>query len=501
MGAFFEALAQFNKEGLGMSKNVYQSPLSRYASKEMQWIFSPDRKFSTWRRLWVALAKAEQELGLTTESGDPITDEQIAEMEAHIDDINYDVAAEWEKKIRHDVMAHVHAFGEQCPKAAGIIHLGATSCFVTDNTDILNLRDALKLVSEKTLGAMKLLGDFADKYKDLPILGRTHGQPASVVTVGKRATLWLQDFEIAWNMVDFASQQLKMLGCRGATGTADSFMGLFDGDEKKVWQLEEIIADEMGFNGEIFPVSGQTYPRILDVPVQTALTMVTTAAYKMANDIRILQAFKEMEEPFEKDQVGSSAMPYKRNPMRSERVCSLSRYVSSQPTAAAETAAVQWFERTLDDSAIRRITLPEAFLVADGVLILVANIVDGLVVNEAIIKRHLREELPFMAEEKMIMTAVKKGMNRQEAHECMRQHSMAASDQVKKFGKDNDLIERVANDENIPLTMEELQAMLDPNRLTGCAASQVTKYLEIIKHEYSYIQHLDASTINKNVEV
>lgn len=484
-----------------MSKrtDVYQSPLAgRYASREMQVVFSDDRKFATWRQLWTALAEAEQELGIKTPTGEPITDEQIAEMRAHIEDINYDVALAREKEVRHDVMAHVYAYGQQCPNAAGIIHLGATSCFVTDNTDIFNLRDALELVSQKTLGVIKLLGSFANQYKAMPTLGRTHGQSASAVTVGKRATLWLQDFSMAWEDVEYARNSLKMLGCRGATGTADSFLELFDGDEYKVEQLEEIIAEKMGFEGEIFPVSGQTYPRILDVRVLSALTMVATAAYKMANDIRLLQMLKEIEEPFEKNQIGSSAMPYKRNPMRSERDCSLARYDFSQASIAAMTAATQWFERTLDDSAIRRIILPEAFLSIDGVLKLSANIVDGLVVNGAIIERHLHEELPFMAVEKMVMAAVKKGMSRQEAHELLRQHSMEAGNQVKQLGKDNDLIERVANDESIPLSMEELQEMLNPNKMIGCCVRQVRHYLKVV--DGSYLQHLDTE-IDKAVEV
>ncbi len=479
--------------------DVYQSPLiERYASSEMKEIFSDDRKFTTWRKLWTALAEGEQELGIKTPTGEPITDEQIAEMKAHLEDINYDVAKAREKEVRHDVMAHVYAYGQQCPKAAGIIHLGATSCFVTDNTDILNLRDALELVSQRMLGVIKLLSDFAKQYKAMPTLGRTHGQPASVVTVGKRAALWLQDFSMAWYNLDFVKSRLKMLGCRGATGTADTFLELFDGDEYKVEQLEEIIAEKMGFEGEIFPVSGQTYPRILDVQVISALTMVAAAAHKMADDIRMLQMFKEIEEPFEKSQIGSSAMPYKRNPMRSERICSLSRYLFPQTSTAAQTAATQWFERTLDDSAIRRVILPESFLAVDGVLILCANVVDGLVVYEAMINRHLQEELPFMAVEKMVMAAAKKGMNRQEAHELLRQHSMEAGKQVKELGKDNDLIERVANDEKIPLSLEELQEMLDPSKMIGCCVRQVREYLKMVNEVD--LQYL-STEINKTVEV
>lgn len=480
--------------------DVYQSPLiERYASREMKEIFSDDRKFQTWRKLWVALAKAEQKLGLQTADGKPITDEQIAELEAHVADINYDVADAREREVRHDVMAHVYAFGQQCPKAEGIIHLGATSCYVTDNTDIFNLRDALCLVSQKTLGVMKLLSDFAEKYKAMPTLGLTHGQPASLVTVGKRATLWLQDFELAWRWVEYATLELRMLGCRGATGTADSFMKLFDGDAEKVAKLEKMIVKEMGFEGECFPVSGQTYPRILDEIVFSALSLVATAAQKMATDIRLLQHDKEIEEPFEKKQIGSSAMAYKRNPMRSERICSLTRYVLVQPVTAAMTAGAQWCERTLDDSAIRRISLPEAFLATDGILKLCANVVDGLVVNEAIIKRHIQEELPFMAEEKMIMEAAKKGVSRQEIHERLRQHSVDAAYQVKQLGRDNDLIERVARDEKIPLSRAELEEMLDPTKMTGCCVQQVEGYLEIIKHDY--LCYMVNEDIDKTVEV
>lgn len=468
---------------MGKRTDIYQSPLpERYASKEMGQIFSDDRKFSTWRRLWVALAKAEKDMGL--EVGDkPITDEQIAEMEAHINDINYDVAAAREKEVRHDVMAHVYAYGQQCPKAAGIIHLGATSCYVTDNTDLLNLNDALELVKQRILGVMKLLADFADTYRTLPTLGYTHGQPASAVTVGKRATLWLQDFELAYDRVE--AIHLKLLGCRGATGTSDSFMKLFNDDQHKVNMLEYFIAEELKSEiTDFYPVSGQTYPRILDVDVLSSLAMVAVAAHKMATDIRILQHDKELEEPFGKKQIGSSAMAHKRNPMRSERICSLVRDVMVEPMNAIMTASVQWMERTLDDSANRRISLPEAFLAIDGALILCANVVDGLVVNKAVIQRRLKEELPFMAVEEMIMEAAKKGMDRQAAHERIRQHSMDASVQVKQLGLDNDLVKRVAEDDAIPLTREELRAMLDPYHLTGCCASQVCEYVAYIRSEY-----------------
>lgn len=479
--------------------DIYQSPLAgRYASLEMQQIFSDNRKFSTWRRLWVALAKAEQALGLEV-GGEPITDEQIAELEAHVADINYEVAIAREKEVRHDVMAHVYAYGQQCPKAAGIIHLGATSCYVTDNTDLLNLHDALDLVMQKLLGVMKLLSDFADEYKSMPILGSTHGQAASTVTVGKRATLWLQDFQLAFDDVLNAQCSISMLGCRGATGTADTFVKLFNGDKKKVQMLEWHISDVLERNRcDVFPVSGQTYPRILDVKILSVLSMVATAAHKMATDIRLLQRAKEIEEPFEKNQIGSSAMAFKRNPMRSERICSLARYVIQQVGNATATASTQWLERTLDDSANRRLCLPEAFLATDGVLKLCANVVDGLVVNKAIINRHLAEELPFMAVEDMIMAAVKKGMSRQDAHERIRKHSMDAAYQVKQLGEDNDLVERVANDTEIPLKLEEIQEMLEPSAMIGCCATQVKDYVAEVKKGYLYMLRTD---IDKKVEV
>lgn len=465
--------------------DVYQSPLTeRYASKEMKEIFSDDRKFRTWRELWVALAKAEQSLGLKV-GGKEISDEQIAELEANLDNINYDVAAEREKEVRHDVMAHVYAYGQQCPQAAGIIHLGATSCYVTDNTDILNLSGALELVQQRLLGVMELLANFARQYQAMPTLGSTHGQAASLVTVGKRATSWLQDFQIAYDDVHAVATSLKMLGCRGATGTTDTFVELFDGDKEKAATLEYQIMSELGCDEmEIFPVSGQTYPRILDQRVLSALAMVATAAYKMADDIRLLQRAKEIEEPFGKNQIGSSAMAYKRNPMRSERICALSRVVLGRQIEIMMTAMTQWLERTLDDSAIRRIDLPEAFLAVDGVLVLCGNVADGLVVNEAVINRHINEELPFMIVEKMIMEAVKNGMSRQEAHELIRQHSMDASRQVKQLGKDNDLIQRVLEDERIPLSQEEIEKMMDPHGLVGCCVEQVQDYLKTIDEDY-----------------
>lgn len=459
--------------------DTYQSPLGRYASPEMQYIFSENNKFRTWRKLWVALVEAEREMGLK------ITEEQIAELKAHMNDINYDVAKVREKEVRHDVMAHVYAYGQQCPKAAGIIHLGATSCYVTDNTDILNLRVALKLVKQKTLGVMKLLADFAYEYRAMPILGSTHGQSAAVVTVGKRATLWLQDFQIALDEVLHVEEKLPLLGCRGATGTADTFVELFNGDTQKAWQLEsKIIKALEGKEDEVFPVSGQTYPRIIDKRVMNALEMVAIAAHKMGTDIRLLQRSKEMEEPFEKNQIGSSAMAYKRNPMRSERICSLARDVFTESINASMTASIQWLERTLDDSANRRLCLPEAFLVTDGVLRLCANVADGLVVNAAIIIRHIEEELPFMATEKMIMHAVKKGEDRQEMHELIRQHSMDAAKVVKQLGQDNDLIDRVVDDPEIPLDRAELQQLLDPNKMYGLCSQQVKRYVTFIRENY-----------------
>lgn len=477
--------------------DVYQSPLiERYASNEMQKFFSDDRKFAMWRWLWVALAKAEQIVGI---DGHPITDEQIAEMEEHLEDINYEVARAREKEVRHDVMAHVYAFGEQCPQAKGIIHLGATSCYVTDNTDLINLNEALDLVEQRILGVMQLLTNFADRYKALRTLGSTHGQVASMVTVGKRATLWLQDFQLAYDSVAEARQSLKLLGCRGATGTSDTFLKLFDGDQEKVERLEQQIIETLDEElNETFPVSGQTYPRILDAKVLSALAMVAAAAHKMADDIRLLQRSKEIEEPFAKKQIGSSAMAQKRNPMRSERICSLARYVMQQPGNALATASIQWFERTLDDSANRRICLPEAFLATDGMLILCANVVDGLVVHEAVIKRHIAEELPSMVVEKMIMAAAKKGMDRQEAHEAIRQHAMDADYQVTELGQKNDLVERVAQDQNIPLSLEEIQEMMNPDELAGCCVQQVATYLQQIREEYlPYLTHV----IDKRVEV
>ena len=476
--------------------DIYQSPLcGRYASEEMKKLFSDDRKFSTWRKLWVALAKAEHELGL------PVSQEQIDEMEAHIYDINYDVADAREKEVRHDVMAHVYAYGKQCPKAAGIIHLGATSCYVTDNTDILNIRDGLTLIKKRLLGVMKLLADFAEEYKSLPTLGYTHGQPASPTTVGKRASLWLQEFSDNFCEVEFVLDNLQMLGCRGATGSSYTFMNLFEGDEEKVIKLDDLIACQFDFgeNG-VYPVSCQTYPRSLDVRVLNCLSNIAVSAYKMAQDIRLLQSFKEIEEPFEKSQIGSSAMPYKRNPMRSERICSLARAVQSQVSNAVNTASTQWLERTLDDSANRRISLPEAFLGTDAILILCGNVVDGLVVNEKVIESRLNAELPFMAAEEILMEAVKKGGNRQELHERIRIHSMEAGKRVKQKGLSNDLLKCIANDPAFGMSLEEIKASIDPVKLSGRCSGQVSDYLYYVRCILYSNQNL-LTEINTNVSV
>lgn len=457
---------------MNMRTDIYQSPLNgRYASEEMKHLFSDDVKFSTWRELWVALAEAEKQLGLD------ISDEQIAEMQNHICDINYDVANAREKEVRHDVMAHVHAYGVQCPKAAGIIHLGATSCFVTDNTDILNISEGLLIIKKRLFGVIKLLTDFAEANKDIPTLGYTHGQPASPVTVGKRATLWLQNFMENLDELNFVMSNMKMLGCRGATGTQETFMKLFDGDEEKVKAIDRIIAEKFGFD-EVYPVSGQTYPRNFDVRVLNCLAAITVSAYKMAEDIRILQHDKEIEEPFEKNQIGSSAMAYKCNPMRSERICSLARYVQSEAANAVNTASVQWLERTLDDSANRRMSIPESFLATDGVLITCANVIDGLVVNYKIIEKHLDAELPFMATEDILMKAVKAGGDRQALHERIRIHSRDAAHQVKVLGFENDLVNRIASDPSFGMTLEDIKAVLNPKNLIGRCSNQVTDYLE-----------------------
>ncbi len=454
------------------STDLYISPFcERYASREMQHIFSEDVKFSTWRRMWVYLAESEKELGL------PITDEQLDEMRAHIYDINYDVARAREKVVRHDVMSHVYAYGVQCPKAAGIIHLGATSCYVGDNTDLIVMRSALQLVQKKLLSLMKELADFADRYKDQPTLAFTHFQPAQPTTVGKRACLWLQDFLMDFEDISYVIDSLKLLGSKGTTGTQASFMELFDGDESKVRRLDEMIAEKAGFPG-VYPVSGQTYSRKIDFRVLAVLSGVAQSAHKMSNDIRLLQHLKEVEEPFEKNQIGSSAMAYKRNPMRSERIASLANYVISDAMNPALTASTQWFERTLDDSANKRISIPEGFMGVDGILNLCLNVVDGLVVYPKVIHRHLMAELPFMATENIMMDAVKAGGNRQEIHERIRELSMQAGRVVKVEGGENDLLDRIAADPSFHLTREQLQSVMDPARYTGRASSQVTEFLE-----------------------
>ena len=454
-----------------MATNTYESPLnSRYASKEMQYIFSPDKKFSTWRKLWIALAESEQELGLD------ITDEQIAEMKEHIYDINYDVAKEREKQVRHDVMAHVYAYGQQCPKAAGIIHLGATSCYVGDNTDIIIMTEAMQLVKKKLVCLINELAKFADKYKDLPTLAFTHFQPAQPTTVGKRASLWLQDLMMDLEDVDFALSRAKLLGCKGTTGTQASFMELFEGDHEKCKELDRKIAAKMGYESS-FAVSGQTYPRKLDSQLLNTLSLIAQSAYKFSNDIRLLQHLKQIEEPFEKSQIGSSAMAYKRNPMRSERIGSLARYVIVDALNPAITASTQWFERTLDDSANKRISVPEAFLSIDAILSLYINVVDGLVVYDKVIYRHFMSEIPFMATENIMMDAVKKGGNRQELHELIRQHSMEAGKTVKVEGKENNLAELIAADPAFGLTVEEITSHFEPKNYVGRAPQQVEDYL------------------------
>ena len=459
-----------------MSEDRYVSPLSeRYASKEMQYIFSPDKKFRTWRKLWIALAEAEKELGL------PVTEEQIAELRAHQDDINYDVAKEQEAKVRHDVMAHVHAYGEQCPKAKGIIHWGATSCYVGDNTDIILMSEALALIKKKLVNVMGRLVAFAEKYKDLPTLAFTHFQPAQPTTVGKRAALWLQELKLDYDDLNYVMDSLCLLGSKGTTGTQASFMELFEGDHEKIRQLENKIAEKMGFS-TCYPVSGQTYSRKVDTRVVNVLSGIAASAYKFANDIRLLQHMKEVEEPFEKTQIGSSAMAYKRNPMRSERICALARYVVVDALNPAITSSTQWFERTLDDSGNKRLSVAEAFLATDGLLDLYLNVSDGLVVYPKVIRKHLMAELPFMATENIMMDAVKAGGDRQELHERIRVLSMEASKNVKEYGKDNNLLELIAADLAFKLSLEELQAAMDPARYTGRATEQTEEFLtEVIQ--------------------
>ncbi len=449
----------------------YLSPLStRYASPEMQRLFSDQYKFSTWRRLWISLARAEQELGLD------ISDQQIAQMEAHKDDINFEVAQAREKQVRHDVMSHVYAYGQQCPDAAGIIHLGATSCYVGDNTDVIVLREASRLLLKKAVQVIRNLSDFADRYKALPCLAYTHLQPAQLTTVGKRATLWIQELIYDVENLEYQLSRLQLLGSKGTTGTQASFMELFAGDEEKVKQLEARIAEDLDFSGCV-PVSGQTYSRKVDAYFLSVLSGFAQSAGKFANDLRILQSFEEMEEPFEKDQIGSSAMPYKRNPMRSERICALSRYVICDSINPAITAATQWFERTLDDSANKRLAVSEAFLAVDAILNLYMNISAGLVVYEKVITRRVMEKLPFMATENIMMESVKRGGNRQELHELLRVFSHAAAAKVKLEGGANDLIDRIAAEPRIPLSREEILAELDPTRYVGRSVSQVEEFL------------------------
>ena len=450
----------------------YQTPLAeRYASKEMQYIFSPDMKFKTWRKLWIALAETEKELGLD------ITDEQIEELKAHADDINYDVAKERERLVRHDVMSHVYAYGVQCPKAKGIIHLGATSCYVGDNTDIIVMTEALKLVKKKLVNVLAELAKFADEYKNQPTLAFTHFQPAQPTTVGKRATLWMQEFCLDLEDLDYVLGSMKLLGSKGTTGTQASFLELFDGDQETIDKIDPMIAKKMGFK-ECYPVSGQTYSRKVDTRVINVLAGIAARAHKFSNDIRLLQHLKEVEEPFEKTQIGSSAMAYKRNPMRSERIASLSRYVMVDALNPAITSATQWFERTLDDSANKRLSVPEGFLAIDGILDLCLNVVDGLVVYPKVIEKHMMAELPFMATENIMMDAVKAGGDRQELHERIRVLSMEAGKHVKEEGKENNLLELIAADPAFNMTLEELQKSMEPSRYVGRAPRQVDNFLK-----------------------
>ncbi len=475
-----------------MATNTYESPLnSRYASKEMQYIFSPDKKFSTWRKLWIALAESEKELGLD------ITDEQISQMREHIYDINYDVAKEREKKVRHDVMSHVFAYGEQCPLAKPIIHLGATSCYVGDNTDIIIMDEAMRLIKKKLINLILELSKFAKEYKDLPTLAFTHFQPAQPTTVGKRATLWMQDLMLDLEEVDFVLSHTKLLGCKGTTGTQASFLELFDGDHEKCKELDRKIAEKMGYD-KCFAVSGQTYPRKIDSRVLNVLSEIAQSAYKFSNDIRLLQHLKQIEEPFEKSQIGSSAMAYKRNPMRSERIGSLSRYIITDALNPAITAATQWFERTLDDSANKRISVPEAFLATDAVLSLYINVVDGLVVYPKVINRQFMSEIPFMATENIMMDAVKRGGDRQELHEKIRVYSMEAGKNVKVEGKENNLPELIAADPAFAMTKEEILDLLKPENFVGRAPQQVEDFL---KEQIEPVLEANKDLIGVEVEI
>ena len=463
-----------------MSTDRYNSPLSeRYASKEMQYIFSPDMKFRTWRKLWIALAETEMELGLS-ENGKPvITQEQIDELKANAEDINYEVAKEREKLVRHDVMSHVYAYGQQCPKAAGIIHLGATSCYVGDNTDIIVMNEALKLVRKKLVNVIDELAKFADEYKELPTLAFTHFQPAQPTTVGKRATLWMQEFLMDLEDLEYVQNSLKLLGSKGTTGTQASFQELFAGDQETIDKIDPMIAKKMGF-AECYPVSGQTYSRKVDTRVANVLAGIAASAHKMSNDIRLLQHLKEVEEPFEKTQIGSSAMAYKRNPMRSERIASLSRYVICDALNPAITSACQWFERTLDDSANKRLSVPEGFLAIDGILDLCLNVTDGLKVYPKVIEKHMMAELPFMATENIMMDAVKAGGDRQELHEKIRELSMEAGRNVKEEGKDNNLLELIAADPAFNLSLEDLQKSMQPLRYVGRSKEQVERFVDTV---------------------
>ena len=453
-------------------RDTYESPLSsRYADKEMKYLFSPDMKFKTWRRLWIALAESEMELGL------PVTQEQIDELKAHADDINYEVAEARERVVRHDVMSHVYAYGQQCPKAAGIIHLGATSCYVGDNTDIIIMTEAMKVVRKKLVNVIRVLSKFAEEYKNLPTLAFTHFQPAQPTTVGKRATLWIQEFLMDLEDVEYQIGKAKLLGSKGTTGTQASFLELFDGNDELAAKIDGKIAEKLGYE-TCFAVSGQTYPRKLDSQMLNVLSCIAQSAAKFSNDIRLLQHLKEVEEPFEKNQIGSSAMAYKRNPMRSERIASLARYVVVDALNPAITASTQWFERTLDDSANKRISVPEAFLATDAILNLVMNVADGLVVYPKVIEQHLRRELPFMATENIMMDAAKRGADRQELHEHVRVHSMAASKVIKEEGGENDLLERIAGDPIFGVTLEELKGIVDPHKYVGRAPRQTEIFLK-----------------------
>lgn len=472
----------------------YQSPLSeRYASKEMQYIFSPDKKFRTWRKLWIALAETEMELGL------PVTQEQIDELKAHQDEINYDVAKQREKEVRHDVMSHVYAYGVQCPKAKGIIHLGATSCYVGDNTDIIVMNEALALVRKKLVNVIAELAKFADRYKDQPTLAFTHFQPAQPTTVGKRATLWIHELVMDLEDLDYVAGSIRLLGSKGTTGTQASFLELFDGDMDKVRKLDPMIAEKLGYPG-CYPVSGQTYSRKVDSRVLNILAGIAQSAHKFSNDIRLLQHLKEIEEPFEKSQIGSSAMAYKRNPMRSERIASLSNYVMSDVMNPMLVASTQWFERTLDDSANKRLSIPEGFLAIDGILDLYLNVVDGLVVYPKVIEKHMMAELPFMATENIMMDAVKAGGDRQELHEKIRELSMEAGRNVKENGMDNNLLELIAADPAFNLSLDELKQNMDPKKYVGCAPAQVEIYLdEVIRPLLSANQDVLGMTAEINV--